>query len=331
MQRKALSILLILSLLLPLGLASCARAERWEEDGRIRVLSTVFPSYDFARAIGGEAVDARMLIRPGSNMHSYEPTANDAILIRECDVFIYVGGESDAWVSDLLSALDTEKTVVISLMDVAKTRLAEEHPEEMESDHVHGEDCEDEHGHSHDHKEAYDEHVWTSFENARAMVAAIRDALGSCAPELSSTFAENADEYLTELSALEAEYRATVAGAKRSTLLFGDRFPFLYLTRELGLDYRAAFSGCSTATEPSVSGLIHLIEQAKELGVPVILYVESSATSHKTADRIAEEAGAKTAMLHSGHTLSREDMEAGVTYLDLLRQNLTVIREALYQ
>lgn len=329
MQRKALSILLILSLLLPLGLASCARAERWEEDGRIRVLSTVFPSYDFARAIGGEAVDARMLIRPGSNMHSYEPTANDAILIRECDVFIYVGGESDAWVSDLLSALDTEKTVVISLMDVAKTRLEEEHPEGEDSDHVHGEHCEHEHGH--DHEEAYDEHVWTSFENARAMVAAIRDALTLCAPELSSTFAENADGYLAELSALEAEYRATVAGSKQDTLLFGDRFPFLYLTRELGLDYRAAFSGCSTATEPSVSGLIHLMEQAKELEVPVILYIESSAASHKIADRIAEEVGAKTAMLHSGHTLSREDMEAGVTYLDLLRQNLTVIREALYQ
>ena len=329
MKRKAITILLTLALLLGMSatLVGCAEAERWEEDGRIRVLSTVFPSYDFARAVGGKAVDARMLIRPGSNMHSYEPTANDVILIRECDVFIYVGGESDAWVGELLSSIDTEDMVILSLTEIASTLLHEEHKEGMETDHVHTEDCD----HEHEHEEAYDEHVWTSFENASAILEAIRDALTVCDPDQSSAFDENANVYQNELKKIEEEYRTAVEGAPRSTLLFGDRFPFLYLTQELGLDYLAAFSGCSSVTEPSVSNLIYLIEQAEAQRIPVILYVESSESSHKTADRIAEETGAETRMLHSGHTLSREDFEAGVTYLDLLRQNLTVIREALYQ
>ncbi|MBO5111162.1 MAG: zinc ABC transporter substrate-binding protein [Clostridia bacterium] len=331
MKQKVLAILLSFSLLFALcvSLVGCGEPERWEEDGRIRVLSTVFPSYDFARAIGGEAVDARMLVRPGSNTHSYEPTANDVILIRECDVFIYVGGENDAWVHDLLSAMDTEGMVILSLYDIAETLHEEEHKDGMESDHVHTDECEDEHGHKHDHEAAYDEHVWTSFENAGAILKAIRDALIRQAPELYSTFDENANAYLNALTDIESEYREAVALAQANTLLFGDRFPFLYLTKELGLDYLAAFSGCSSVTEPTVSNLIYLIEQAEKAQIPIILYVETSEHSHKTADLIAAEVGAETRMLHSGHTVSREDYETGITYLDLLRQNLTVIREAL--
>ena len=320
MTKRSLAFILILVLILPAALCSCARADGWSDDGRIRVLSTVFPSYDFARAIGGDAVDARMLIRPGSNMHSYEPTAADTILIQECDIFIYVGGESDAWVSRLLSSIDTEGMIVISLCDVADHLLEEEH--------VHTEECDEEHAH-HEHEAAYDEHVWTSFANAAEIVKAIEEAISACAPAQSSTFGKNANTYLDELSALEAEYRRAVDSAARKTLFFGDRFPMLYLVRELGLDYRAAFSGCSTVTEPTVSALIHLIEEARALDSPVILYMESSEHSHKTADHIAEEVGAETRMLHSGHSLSREEFEAGVSYLDLLRQNLVVIREAL--
>lgn len=330
MKQKTIVLFLVLALLCT-ALVGCGGREQWAEDGRVRVLSTVFPSYDFARAVGGEAVDARMLVRPGSNLHSYEPTANDAILIKECDIFIYVGGESDAWVTDLLASINTDGLIVISLKEVSATLLAEEHKAGMESDHVHTGACEDEHGHEeHEHEEAYDEHVWTSFENATAIVKAIRDALSDCAPSHISTFDENANGYLKELALLEEEYRRVVENAPHRTLFFGDRFPMLYLTRELGLDYEAAFSGCSTTTEPTVSNLIYLMEQAKAQKTPVILYTETSASAHKTADLIAEEAGAETRMIHSGHSISREEMEAGITYLDLLRQNLTAIREALH-
>lgn len=323
-MKKAIVFLLFTALLLSLApaLTGCATSQQWEDDGRIRVLSTIFPPYDMARAIGGEAVDARMLIRPGNNMHSYEPTASDTILIQECDIFLYVGGESDAWVSELLSSIDTEGMILISLAEIAVTLHEEAHEA-----HEHTEDCEDEH--AHDHDIGYDEHVWTSFENAAAIATAIQNALCSYAPNHSSAFDENTENYLKELNTIRTEYESVIQSASQKTLLFGDRFPFLYLAKEMGLSYIAAFSGCSTTTEPSVSHLIHLIEEAREARATVVLYTETSENSHKTADRIADEIGAETAMLHSGHSLSRKEFEDGVTYFDLLRQNLAVIQEAL--
>ena len=329
-MKKAISLLLFAALLLSLvaSLPGCASGHSWEENGKIRILSTIFPSYDMARAIGGENADSQMLIRPGSNMHSYEPTASDVILIQECDIFIYVGGESDAWVSELLSSIDTEGMIILSLTEIAVTLHKEVH---QEIGHAHTDECITEHDHEHVHEVGYDEHVWTSFENAVAIVSAIQKALSEHAPEQSSTFDENAQVYLNELNKIRAEYESLIHSSKKNTLLFGDRFPFLYLAEEMGLSYVAAFSGCTTATEPTVSQLIHLIEEARNTETTIVLYTETSEHSHKTADRIAEEVGAKAAMLHSGHTLSRKDFEAGITYLDLLRQNLAVIREALHR
>ena len=146
---------------------------------------------------------------------------------------------------------------------------------------------------------------------------------------MADLFNKAAENYLKELNTIRTEYESVIQSASQKTLLFGDRFPFLYLAKEMGLSYIAAFSGCSTTTEPSVSHLIHLIEEAREARATVVLYTETSENSHKTADRIADEIGAKTAMLHSGHSLSRKEFEDGVTYFDLLRQNLAVIQEAL--
>ena len=347
----AITIPLLLCFLTALALSGCGapgqetEAARTAPDGRpkIQVITTIFPPYDFVRQIGGDYVEAKMLLKPGMEAHSYEPTPRDIIQITESDLFLYAGGESDVWVEDLLEGNDS-RVHAHSLLEWVDP-LEEETAEGMQSR---------EHDHDHDHegealkeeaaeqKEAaggmedagvhleegeYDEHVWTSPANAILIVEKIRDTLCAIDPDRAGIYEENARAYLEQLRRLDSDYRRVIGEAKRHTVIFGDRFPFLYLVKTYGLDYHAAFPGCSSETEPSAATIAFLTDEVRQENIPVVFYLELS--NAKVADAIAEVTGTRTAMLHSCHTLTREEMQRGENYLSLMRENLEQLKLAL--
>lgn len=329
----AIIIPLLLCFLTVLTLAGCGKdgqeqaAGEMAPDGRpkIQVITTIFPPYDFVRQIGGDYVEAEMLLKPGMEAHSYEPTPRDIIRITESDLFLYAGGESDVWVEELLEGNDT-RVHAHSLLEWVEP-LEEEAAEGMQSRG---------HDHDHDHEEdagvhleegEYDEHVWTSPANAILIVEKIRDTLCAIDPDRAGIYEENARAYLEQLRRLDSDYRQVIGEAKRHTVIFGDRFPFLYLVKTYGLDYHAAFPGCSSETEPSAATIAFLTDEVRQDHIPVVFYLELS--NAKVADAIAEVTGARTAMLHSCHTLTREEMQRGENYLSLMRQNLEQLKLAL--
>ncbi len=296
-------------------------------DGRpcLQVTATIFPPCDFVRRIGGEYVAVHQLLKPGMEAHAYEPSPGDIIRINHSSLFLYAGGESDVWVEELLGGLDA-KPPSYSLLDWVDP-LEEETVEGMQTaghNHSHGEECS--HG-VHLEGEEYDEHVWTSPVNAILLVERIRDVMMGLDPERAQIYEENAAAYLEELRALDADYAEMAERAGRDTLVFGDRFPFLYLAKTYGLHYYAAFPGCSMQTEPSAATMAFLVDLVREEQIPVVFYLELSNAG--IADAIAESTGAETAMLHSCHTLTRSEAERGETYLSLMRRNLETLRRAL--
>ncbi len=292
---------------------------------RVRVAATIFPPCDFVRQIGGEYVDVVQLLKPGMEPHSYEPSPADIIRIMDSDLFLYAGGESDVWVEEILEGSD-RAPVSCSLLDWVDP-LEEETSEGMQvKEHHHGH-AEGETDGVHLEETEYDEHVWTSPVNAQLLVEQIRDVLISLDPGREEIYEKNAAAYLEELRALDEDYRQMTENAKRKTLVFGDRFPFLYLVRTYGLEYYAAFPGCSGESEPSAATIAFLTDQVEEEGIPVVFQLELS--NGRVADAIAEAAGAETEILHSCHTLTVSEAERGETYLSLMRRNLEALRHAL--
>ena len=292
---------------------------------RVRVAATIFPPCDFVRQIGGEYVDVVQLLKPGMEPHSYEPSPADIIRIMDSDLFLYAGGESDVWVEEILEGSD-HAPVSCSLLDWVDP-LEEETSEGMQVKEHHHEHAEGETDGVHLEETEYDEHVWTSPVNAQLLVEQIRDVLISLDPGREEIYEKNAAAYLEELRALDEDYRQMTENAKRKTLVFGDRFPFLYLVRTYGLEYYAAFPGCSGESEPSAATIAFLTDQVEEEGIPVVFQLELS--NGRVADAIAEAAGAETEILHSCHTLTASEAERGETYLSLMRRNLEALRRAL--
>lgn len=292
--------------------AGCSNSQKQEnkDNGKLNVITSNFPPYDFLREIGGDKINLSMLISPGAESHSFEPTPQDIANVNSCDVFVYVGGTSDQWVGSLLDSGDNKDMKVVKMMDCVD--LLEEPEEE---------------GHDHEGEEAMDEHVWTDPENAILIVKKLSETLGEADPENADFYSSNANSYIEKLENLDKEYQETIANSKRKTLVFGDRFPFSYLVHAYGLDYISAFPGCSTDTEASAADIAKIIDYVKENNIPVVFYIELS--SGKTADTICEATGAKKLLLHSCHNVSKEDFEAGVTYLQLMENNLANIKEAL--
>ncbi|MEG1848722.1 MAG: metal ABC transporter substrate-binding protein [Lachnospiraceae bacterium] len=289
-----------------------------EKTKRLSIVTTVFPPYDFAKAVGGEYVDVTMLLSPGMESHSYEPTPQDIIKINESDLFIYVGGESDTWVESILDSLDKDAALTtLTLMDCVET-VEEEAVEGMETEKQEMATPLPE----------YDEHVWTSPRNAQLITEKIAEKLCSIDTEHRTAYEQQKIIYLKELSELDHKYQEVVNQAVRKELVFGDRFPFRYLVDAYGLSYYAAFPGCSSETEPSAATIAFLTDKVKEDKIPLVLYLELS--NHTIADAIAESTGTQTAMLHSCHNISAKEAEAGVTYLSLMQQNLEVLKGALY-
>ena len=370
LRRAAGLFALIAVLIIPITvLTGCGTEQPSEQDdGRIRIVTTIFPQYDFARAIAGDdtKADITMLLSPGEEIHSYEPTPMDIKKIQNSNLFIYVGGENDVWVERILENMGDKRPQTLRLVDLTDTVAEEivegmmeergehehepEHAEDAgrdheeagvegvghdhEADHDHGEA--DDHGHSshthsgvsseEEHEEA-DEHVWTSPVKAAEITEAIAAKMAEIDPDNAESYRANASAYVEEILKVDAAYREIVDNAERRTIVFGDRFPLRYFAEEYGLEYFAAFPGCSSESEPSASTLAFLIDKVREERIPVVFSIEFS--NGNIARAICESSGAVRRTFNSCHNVTREQMENGETYVSLMTENLDAVREAL--
>ena len=305
---------LLLTCLMALSLLPAAA----ESAPTLRVVATIFPQYDFARAIAGDtgAVELTMLLKPGAEAHTYEPTPQDIIAIRNADLFIYVGGESDAWVADILSSMQDSKVKAVRLTDMVPT-VTEETVEGMQA----------EEGESADAEPEMDEHVWTSPVNAIAMVNAICEEMSALDTAHADAYHANTEAYTQKLQTLDDSFRQVVSTAKRKEIIFGDRFAQRYFIKEYGLTYYAAFPGCSAETEPSAQTVAFLIDKVQKDQVPLILYPELS--THTLADTISEATGVPTHIFYACHNLTADEFASGKTVVDFMTENLETLKTAL--
>lgn len=305
----------MIAALIVCGLCGCGGSAE-KNDGRLRVIATIFPAYDFTRQISGDLIDLEMLLAPETESHSFEPTLQDIAAIQGCDLFIYIGGESEAWADKVLETIATSEMTVLRLMDYIEPLCAED------NEHIH------EDGHEHDGCEGeFDDHIWTSPKNAALMVGAIHDALCSLDAENADSYNAAAELYLSALASLDKQLTELTAQAARHTVIFAERFPFRYLAAHYGLDYHAAFSGCGGDTEPSLATIASLVDIMEDEKIPVVFFIEFS--DETVADTICQSTGAKKMLLHSCHNLTREEFDGGANYVDLMQQNIENLREAL--
>ena len=331
----------VLVMFLAVGmLAGCAKQNDDDTDDTtdgLSIVTTIFPEYDWVKAVLGDQADhadITMLLDNGVDLHSYQPTADDIVKISDCDLFLYVGGESEGWVEDALKNSANKDRKVINLLDVLGDKVKSEEVvagmQEEAHEHEEGEAHEDGEAHEHEHEEERDEHVWLSLKNAEVLVGAISNALQELDADNKEIYAANADAYMKKLSALDAEYQTAVDNASRKTVLFGDRFPFRYLADDYGLNYYAAFVGCSAETEASFETISFLAKKVDELKLPCVLTIEG--TQHKIADTIVEntaEKNQKILTMDSMQSTTSKDVASGTTYLSVMEKNLAVLKEAL--
>ena len=304
--------------------ASCSTAEDASNE-KLQIVTTIFPEYDWVmNVLGDEAdnADVTMLLDTGVDLHSFQPTADDIMKVATCDLFIYVGGESDEWVEDAIAEAVNPDMVVINLLDVlGDTVVEEELVEGMEGEE---EEAEEEEG------PEYDEHVWLSLRNAAVLTQYIADQLEEIDPEHEETYEANAAAYIDELNELDSEYEAAVAEGATDTLLFGDRFPFRYMTEDYGLNYYAAFIGCSAETEASFETIMFLAGKVDELGLSSVMAIEG--TDHRIAETIIQNTAAhdqQILTLDSMQSVTAQDVNNGASYIGIMRSNLDVLRQAL--
>ena len=325
----------LLSVLMLSGILSGCRVFQKNND-KLKIVTTIFPEYDWVREIVGDQsdrVDITMLLDNGADLHSYQATASDMVKIASCDLFIYVGGESDKWVDDVLKTAKNKDMIVINLLDVLGDKVKEEEVKEgMEGEHEEEDEAEHEHEHEHHHDEdepEYDEHVWLSLKNAVTLVNCISEKIRTLDPDNKDAYAENTAAYVEKLNALDARYAAAVEAATVKTLVFGDRFPFRYLVDDYGLDYFAAFVGCSAESEASFNTIKFLADKVNELGLKSIMQIENS--NNRIAETVKNSTNTKDQTIRTLNSLqsvtSREATET--TYLGVMEDNLAVLVEAL--
>ncbi len=335
---KRAIILLAVAVLAAFGPASCAPGDAPDgaSDGRIRIVTTIFPAFDWVRNILGRnpaGIETEMLLDNGVDIHSYQPTVDDILQISTCDIFIYVGGEGDRWVDDALKKAANPDMEVVNLLDV----LGDAAKEEEIKEGMQGERGEEEEGagaagesNSADEPPEYDEHVWLSLRNASALVEEIAEAVAKADPANARLYQDNADAYQTKLSELDKEYRDAVAGARVKTFLFGDRFPFRYLADDYGIDYYAAFAGCSAETGASFETIVFLAKKADELSLNTILTTEGADRALAQTIRSCTKSGAQKILeMDSMQSVTARDVKDGADYLAIMEQNLDTLREAL--
>lgn len=320
----------------------CGASEKPTAQGdKLKIVTTIFPEYDWTREILGdqsERAEVTMLLDNGVDLHSYQPTADDLIKIAECDLFIYVGGESDGWVESALASTSNPDRAVINLIDTLgdSVKLEEvvegmqetEHDHEEDEEHAH--DADEEHTDADEQEAETDEHVWLSLRNAQAVCQKIAEKLGEIDPEHEQAYTDNALAYIDKLVALDAKYQAAVDAANKKTLVFGDRFPFRYLSEDYGLNYYAAFVGCSAETEASFETIRFLAEKTDALGLSHVLTIENP--NHKIAETVVANTSGKNQQvlsMDSMQSVTSKDVAAGATYLSIMEYNLEVLTQAL--
>ena len=320
-MKKLLPLLLSICLLL----TACAQAAPKQESGRLKIVTTVFPAYDFARVAAGELADVELLLPPGTESHSYEPTPADILAVQDCDLFIYLGGESDTWVETILSAVEPrgEQLRMIDCVPLLEEEMVEGMQAEIGHDHEHGHDEEEHHDHGEGEVTGLDEHVWTDPANAAAITRIIGERLAGLDGANGDSYRTAAESYAEQLEELDREFEEFFA-VDRGPMVFGDRFPLRYFAAAYDVEYYAAFPGCGTQTEPSAATIAFLTEKVRQEQLPVVWYIEFS--NHLVADSIAEAAGTETAMFHTCHNVSRQELENGATYLSLMEGNLETLR-----
>lgn len=325
MSVKRIIATLMILIMTVAAVTSCGadKAENAEPDD-LDVVVTIFPEYDWAREIIGdvEDVDLELLLDNGTDIHSYQPSAKDIVKIAGADVFIYVGGESDEWVDEVVNKVVRPDVKIINLMDVLGEDAKEEELKEGMQGYEHHDEDEDE--------EEYDEHVWLSLRNAGKIVSVMADAFAEADPDHSNRYRENAKAYIKSLDELDGEYEQAVGKASCRTLLFGDRFPFRYMTEDYGITYYAAFTGCSAETEASFETVTFLANKIDELGLKYVMVIDGSDTKvAETIIRNTRKKNQKILMLDSMQSIESTEVESGTTYLGIMKSNLRVLEEAL--
>lgn len=331
---KKIITLMLVAVLAVCALSGCGTSKSGEDtkDKKIKIVTTIFPEYDWVMQILGDKADkadVTMLLDKGVDLHSYQPSTADIAKISEADVFIYVGGESDEWVEDVLKEAKNKKLKVINLMDVMGDKAKEEEVKEgmQEEEEEHAEEAKD--GKEEEEVE-YDEHVWLSLKNAKIFTKKIADVLSEVDKDDAKTYQANYESYAKKLDDLDKKYADAVASAKNKTLVFGDRFPFRYLVNDYGLDYYAAFVGCSAESEASFETVTFLAKKIDELGLGNVLTIEGK--NHKIAKTVVDNTknkDQKVLTMDSMQSTTAKDVKDGATYLGIMEKNLEVLKEAL--
>ena len=307
-----------------------------ENDASLQIVATIFPEYDWVREILGDKVNdtgLTLLLDSGVDLHSYQPTAEDIVKISNCDIFIYVGGESDEWVEDVLKSADNKDMIVINLLESLGGQVKEEELKEGmqgEEEEESGEEADDEDDEASEEEPELDEHVWLSLRNARLLCDEIEKAIEEKDPGNADIYRTNVDLYKEKLAALDEKYKETVDNAAAKTLLFGDRFPFRYMTEDYGLDYYAAFVGCLAETEASFETITFLAGKVDELGLKSVFTIEGS--DGKIAETIinsTETKDQKILVLNSMQSVTAKNVEEGADYLSIMESNLEVLKEGI--
>ena len=330
---KKIITLMLVAVLAVCALSGCGTSKSGEDtkDKKIKIVTTIFPEYDWVMQILGDKADkadVTMLLDKGVDLHSYQPSTADIAKISEADVFIYVGGESDEWVEDVLKEAKNKNLKVINLMDVMGDKAKEEEVKEgMQPEEEEAEEAKD--GKEEDEVE-YDEHVWLSLKNAKIFTKKIADVLSEVDKDNAKTYQANYESYAKKLDDLDKKYAEAVASAKNKTLVFGDRFPFRYLVNDYGLDYYAAFVGCSAESEASFETVTFLAKKIDELGLNNVLTIEGK--NHKIAKTVVDNTknkDQKVLTMDSMQSTTAKDVKDGATYLGIMEKNLEVLKEAL--
>ena len=345
-MKKILTVILVV--LFASALFGCTQNQKTSDDftendnEKIKIVTTLFPQYDFARQIAGDKAEITLLLPPGADSHSFEPTPADIISINNADIFIYTGKYMEVWAEKIIKSIDSD---IINILDVSngialvKEEHDHEHDEDEEHEHIDEHEHEehdniDDHEHEehgeegHVHSHEYDPHIWTSPVIAKKMVDNIAASLCYVDSENASYYKMNAENYKKQLDELDAEFTEIVSGGIRNKVYFGGKFALYYFTEEYGLEYKSAFDNCSSETEPSAQDIAQIIDEIKENNVPVIYYEELA--DPKVSRSISEDTGVEILLFHSCHNVSKEDFKNGVTYLDLMKQNAENLRKGLY-
>lgn len=359
------SVVFIVTISMILGMAGCGKTTEKEDNYRLKIVTSLFPYYDMARAVIGDVkgIDLKMIVTPGQDSHSFEPTPNDVIQMENADVLIYNGGSLETWIDTLLDSLNNKNQIQMKMMDYVDvlneeivegmdTRFEEhdhdehshkednynkeKHKEDSHSEENHKEDSHSEDSsndsefHNEDSEEGHeetDEHIWTSPVNEIIMTEKICETLSKALPEEKENFQKNAESYISQLKELDNEFRTIVENAKINEIIFADKFPLQYFAKEYGLKYYAAFPGCGSDMEPSAKTIGFLVDKIKEDNIKAVFYLELS--SHIVADAIETDTGAKPLQFNSCHNITQKQFDSGVTYVDLMKENVNNLKIAL--